>query len=123
MKAEKKRKQGFFHKLYRYRTLLLMLLPSAALLIVFCYLPIGGLVMAFKRFNYRDGIFGSPWVGFENFKFFFASGKALSVTRNTALYNLAFIVVNTVLEILFAVILSEMAGKWLKKITDRKSVV
>ncbi len=60
MKAEKKRKQGFFHKLYRYRTLLLMLLPSAALLIVFCYLPIGGLVMAFKRFNYRDGIFGSP---------------------------------------------------------------
>ncbi|MCI8692790.1 MAG: sugar ABC transporter permease [Lachnospiraceae bacterium] len=118
MKAEKKRKQGFFHKLYRYRTLLLMLLPSAALLIVFCYLPIGGLVMAFKRFNYRDGIFGSPWVGFENFKFFFASGKALSVTRNTALYNLAFIVVNTVLEILFAVILSEMAGKWLKKITQ-----
>ena len=95
-----------------------MLLPSAALLIVFCYLPIGGLVMAFKRFNYRDGIFGSPWVGWDNFKFFFASGKALSVTRNTALYNLAFIVVNTVLEIFFAIVLSEMAGKWLKKITQ-----
>ena len=118
MKAGKRKKQGFFHKLYRYRTLLLMLLPSAALLFVFCYLPIGGLVMAFKRFNYRDGIFGSPWVGLENFKFFFASGKALSVTRNTALYNLAFILVNTALEILFAIILSEMAGKWLKKITQ-----
>lgn len=118
MEANGRKKQGFFRKLYRYRTLLLMLLPSAALLIVFCYLPIGGLVMAFKRFNYRDGIFGSPWVGWDNFKFFFASGKALSVTRNTALYNLAFIVVNTVLEIFFAIVLSEMAGKWLKKITQ-----
>ena len=74
--------------------------------------------MAFERFNYSDGIFGSPWVGLENFKFFFASGKALSVTRNTALYNLAFIGINTVLEILFAIVLSEMAGKWLKKLTQ-----
>lgn len=98
--------------------MLLMLLPSAALLLVFAYLPIGGLVMAFKRFNYTDGIFGSPWVGLDNFQFFFASGKAWSVTRNTALYNLAFIAVNTFLEILFAIILSEMAKKWLKKITQ-----
>ena len=98
--------------------MLLMLLPSAVLLLVFAYLPIGGLVMAFKRFNYADGIFGSPWVGLDNFQFFFSSGKAWSVTRNTALYNLAFIVVNTFLEILFAIILSEMAKKWLKKITQ-----
>lgn len=118
MKARSKKKQGFLHKLFRYKTMLLMLLPSAALLIVFSYLPIGGLVMAFKRFNYADGIFGSPWVGLDNFKFFFESGKALSVTRNTALYNLAFIAINTVLEIGFAIILSEMAGKWLKKLTQ-----
>lgn len=74
--------------------------------------------MAFKRFNYADGIFGSPWVGLDNFRFFFESGKAFTVTRNTALYNLAFILINTVLEIAFAIILSEMAGKWLKKITQ-----
>ncbi len=118
MEMRTKKKQGFFQKLFRYKTLLLMLLPSAALVVVFSYLPIGGLVMAFKRFNYADGIFGSPWVGLDNFKFFFASGKALSVTRNTALYNLAFIIVNTVLEIVIAIILSEMAGKRLKKLTQ-----
>ncbi len=118
MRKREKKKQSFFKKVYRYRTLLLMLLPSALLLFIFSYLPMGGLVMAFERFNYADGIFGSPWVGLENFKFFFSSGKALSVTRNTALYNLAFIVINTTLEIGFAVILSEMAGRWLKKITQ-----
>ncbi len=115
---KKNKKQGFLGKLFRYKTMLLMLLPSAALVLIFSYLPIGGLVMAFKRFNYSDGIFGSPWVGLDNFRFFFASGKALSVTRNTALYNLSFIVINTVLEIALAVILSEMAGKWLKKLTQ-----
>ncbi|MDO4284568.1 MAG: ABC transporter permease subunit [Eubacteriales bacterium] len=118
MKTKKKDRESFGHMLYRYRTLLLMLLPSAVLLIIFCYLPIGGLVMAFKRFNYTDGIFGSPWVGLDNFSFFFTSGKALSVTRNTALYNLAFIAINTVLEIAFAIILSEIGGKWFKKITQ-----
>lgn len=118
MKVKNDKKQGFIKKLLRYKTLLLMLLPSAALVLVFSYLPIGGLVMAFKRFNYADGIFRSPWVGFDNFRFFFESGKALLVTRNTALYNLAFILINTVLEIAFAIILSEMAGKWMKKLTQ-----
>ena len=118
MEVKTKKKHGFFQKLFRYKTLLLMLLPSAVLVVIFSYLPIGGLVMAFKRFNYADGIFGSPWVGLDNFKFFFASGKALSVTRNTALYNLVFIVVNTVLEIAIAIVLSEMAGKRLKKLTQ-----
>ncbi len=118
MGEQKKKSSGFFKKVVKYRTLLLMLLPSALMVFVFSYLPMCGLVMAFERFNYSDGIFGSPWVGLENFKFFFASGKALSVTRNTALYNLAFIGINTVLEILFAIVLSEMAGKWLKKLTQ-----
>ena len=118
MGEQKKKSSGFFKKVVKYRTLLLMLLPSALMVFVVSYLPMCGLVMAFERFNYSDGIFGSPWVGLENFKFFFASGKALSVTRNTALYNLAFIGINTVLEILFAIVLSEMAGKWLKKLTQ-----
>lgn len=116
MKVQKRKSQGFGKKMFKYMTLLLMLLPSALLIFIFAYLPMGGLVMAFERFNYTDGIFGSPWVGLENFKFFFESGKALSVTRNTALYNLAFIAINTTLEILFAIVLSEMAGKWLKKL-------
>lgn len=118
MKRNEREKMSFFKKLVRYRTMLLMLLPSAVLLIVFSYLPICGLVLAFKKFNYTDGIFNSPWAGIENFRFFFASGKAWSVTANTALYNLAFIIVNTVLEIFFSIVLSEMGGKWLRKITQ-----
>lgn len=118
MKVQKQKSQSFLGKVVKYRTLLLMLLPSALLVLIFSYIPMGGLIMAFERFNYADGIFKSPWVGLENFKFFFESGKALSVTKNTALYNLAFIAVNTTLEILFAIILSEMTGKWLKKITQ-----
>ena len=116
MDIQKRKSRGFLKKLIKYRTLLLMLLPSALLIFIFAYLPMGGLVMAFERFNYADGIFGSPWVGLENFKFFFESGKALTVTRNTALYNIAFIAINTTLEILFAIVLSEMAGKRLKKL-------
>lgn len=118
MKRQKSRSHGFLKTAKKNRTLLLMLLPSAVLIFIFSYLPMGGLVMAFERFNYADGIFGSPWVGLENFRFFFESGKAWTVTRNTALYNIAFIAINTTLEILFAIVLSEMAGKWLKKLTQ-----
>lgn len=110
------KKHGFWFYLKRYRTLLLMLLPSALLLFVFSYIPIGGLLLAFKRFNYNDGIFGSPWVGLKNFEFFFQSGKAWGVTRNTALYNIAFILINNVLQIAFAIILSEMFSMKLKKL-------
>lgn len=95
-----------------------MLLPSLVLVFIFSYLPMGGTIIAFKRFNYQDGIFKSPWVGLDNFKFFFQSGKAWTVTRNTALYNLAFISVNTVLEILFAIIIGEIHHKYIKKITQ-----
>lgn len=112
------KKMSFGRKIIRYRTLLLMLLPAALIVFIFAYLPMGGLVMAFKRFNYQDGIFGSPWVGLDNFKFFFQSGRALMVTRNTALYNIAFIVINTFFEVLFAVILSEMNGKRIKKLSQ-----
>ena len=57
-----------------------------------------GIVLAFKEFNYHDGIFASPWVGLENFRYFFQSGKAWSTTRNTILYNIAFLLINTFLK-------------------------
>ena len=115
-KKQSIKKQGFLHDLYQYRVLLLMLLPSVILVFIFNYVPMGGVIMAFKKFNYRDGIFKSPWVGLSNFKFFFMSGKALTVTRNTALYNILFITVNTILEIGFAIILNEIVVKPIKKL-------
>lgn len=52
-----------------------------------------GIVLAFKKYTYAGGIWGSAWNGFKNFDFFFKSGQALLVTKNTVLYNLVFIAV------------------------------
>jgi putative aldouronate transport system permease protein len=109
------KKRGFLYKIKQNKTLLLMLLPAVLYFFVFSYLPMTGVIVAFKKFNYRDGIFGSPWVGFDNFKFFFKSGQAFIVTRNTLLYNLAFIVINTILQMMIAVFISEIKGKFFKK--------
>ena len=86
-----KQKNNFLGKLKRYRVLLLMLLPAVLYVILFNYIPMAGIVLAFKKYNYVDGIFGSPWNGVDNFRFFFKSGQAWKVTRNTFLYNAAFI--------------------------------
>jgi putative aldouronate transport system permease protein len=110
-----KKKQGIFQTFWRYKTLLLMLAVPLTLVFIFSYLPMAGLLIAFKRFNYAGGIFGSPWVGLNNFKFFFLSGRAWLVTRNTALYNLAFIIINTTFEVFLAIVLSEMTRKLLKR--------
>lgn len=91
-----KQKNNFLGKLKRYRVLLLMLLPAVLYVILFNYIPMAGIVLAFKKYNYVDGIFGSPWNGVDNFRFFFKSGQAWKVTRNTFLYNAAFIIVNNI---------------------------
>ncbi|MCB2352976.1 ABC transporter permease [Clostridium estertheticum] len=109
---------SFLHKVKKNKTLLLMLLPAVLFFFIFSYLPIAGIVVAFKSYNFKGGIFGSPWVGLDNFKFFFMSGQAFIVTRNTVLYNLAFIFVNTVLQIAMAIFLSEIKNKYFKKITQ-----
>ena len=111
-------KHPFLHDLHKNRTKWLMLLPAAVVVILMCYIPMAGLVLAFKEYNYHDGIFGSPWVGFENFQYFFKSGKAWLTTRNTILYNIAFLCVNTFLQIACAIMLSELAGKVFKRLTQ-----
>ncbi|MBR1742716.1 MAG: sugar ABC transporter permease [Lachnospiraceae bacterium] len=108
-------KRGFFSKVKKYRVLLLMLLPAVIYTIIFCYLPMSGIILAFKDFNYRDGIFGSPFSGFENFEFFFQSGQALKVTKNTVLYNLVFIVMNTFFQLTVAILLTEVKSQRFKK--------
>jgi putative aldouronate transport system permease protein len=111
-------KHGFLHELGRNRTLYLMFVPVCLYFILFFYLPIGGIVLAFKEFNYRDGILGSPWNGLRNFQFFFRSGKAWTVTRNTFLYNLLFLALYTFFSILVAILVSEMRGKRFKKLAQ-----
>ena len=114
----KKTKKSFWKSVKESRILLLMLAPAVIYVILFSYLPMFGIVLAFKDYNYVDGIFGSPWNGFNNFQFLILSKKLWPLTRNTMLYNIAFISLGMVLQVFFAIILSEIASKWFKKITQ-----
>lgn len=114
----KKKAHPFLHDLKKNRTKWLMILPAAIVVVLMCYIPMAGIVLAFREFNYHGGIWGSPWAGFRNFEYFFQSGKAWTTTRNTILYNIAFLCVNTLLQITCAILLSELAGKYFKRITQ-----
>ena len=95
--------------------LYIMALPTIIFLLMFCYAPMFGLVMAFQDFKVDKGFFGSQFVGFQNFKFLFSSTDAWVITRNTVCYNLVFIVVNTSLAIVMSLMLSELhSGKLAK---------
>ncbi|MBQ9965538.1 MAG: sugar ABC transporter permease [Clostridia bacterium] len=88
-----------------------MCLPAAIYMFCFCYMPMFGVVIAFKDYNYVDGILGSPWVGFEHFKFFFESNEAALLLRNTILYNVLFILLGTFLKVLVAILLYEITSR------------
>lgn len=111
-------KNSFLYKVKKYRVLLLMLLPAVLYYIIFHYIPMFGVVLAFKTYDFGLGILHSPWVGLENFKFFFQSGQAAIVTRNTVLYNLAFIAVGNIFQIVVAVFLSELKNRYFVKVTQ-----
>ena len=100
------------------KMLLLMCVPAIVFFLVFNYAPLPGIWIAFTNFNYRDGIFGSPFVGFKNFEFLIKSGQLWLLTRNTILYNVAFIVLGNILAIAFAVMLNEVRLKYFKKVTQ-----
>ena len=80
------------------------------------FLPVlFGITIAFKKLNFREGIWGSPWVGFKNFKFLFASADAWIITRNTILYNVAFFIVGNALAITIAILINEIQSRVAKK--------
>ncbi len=109
---------GRWRRFRNNRTLLLMCLPAILFFIVFAYLPMPGLYLAFIKYNYTDGIFRSPFVGFDNFKFLVMTGDLWRLTFNTVVYNLAFILLGNVLQIVVAVFLNEIRQKWFKKVTQ-----
>ncbi|MBB6670653.1 ABC transporter permease [Cohnella nanjingensis] len=109
-------RRGFWGDVVRYRIILLMLAPAVLYYLLFAYVPMGGIILAFKHYDYAGGVFGSPWNGLDNIRFFFESGDAWRVTRNTVLYNAAFIVVNNALQIMAAIFLFEVGGKWFRKL-------
>lgn len=102
-------------KILYYKALYIMMLPAILFLLINNYLPMLGLILAFKNYNYAGGIFGSPWSGFENFKFLFSTPDAYIITRNTLLYNILFIILGLFFTVSFAIALNEVVNKKLSK--------
>ena len=104
--------------LKRNRVLLCMLIPALLYVIIFCYIPMSGIVLAFKDFKYSLGIAKSPWCGWDNFQYLMVTGKLGSLTRNTLLYNIAFILLGLIFEVGFAILLSEINNRVFQKVAQ-----
>ncbi|HHY81878.1 MAG TPA: sugar ABC transporter permease [Clostridiales bacterium] len=115
---KKNKKKPFLFKLKKNKSLLIMTLPVIVFFFIFSYIPMPGIYLAFIRYNYNQGIFKSPFIGFENFRFLIQSGQLATITINTVLYNLAFILLGNCLQIFVAVLLNEVASARFKKITQ-----
>ncbi|RPK31452.1 MULTISPECIES: ABC transporter permease [Paenibacillus] len=97
--------------LWKYGSLYLMMLPGVAYLIINNYMPMYGISIAFKDINFAKGIWGSDWNGMDNFKFLFSSSDAFIITRNTILYNAAFIIIGLIVGVGTAILLNEIKNK------------
>ncbi len=111
-------KHGFIYELRKNRTLFLMALPAICLIVLIAYIPMAGIILAFKEYRFNLGVFGSPWNGLDNFKYFFTSGTGLLVTRNTILYNLMNLITSQLFAIMIAIFINEMRGRYFKKVSQ-----
>ena len=99
-------------------------LPAIIVLLLFHYVPLSGIVIAFKDYNYRDGIFGSSWVGFDNFKFLFKSVDGVRILRNTIGYSLAsMFLINLIGGMIVALLLYEVTSKRLNKLYQTSMLI
>lgn len=113
-----RRKESFFYEIKKNRILYLMFLPVGLYFLILSYVPMPGIVVAFKEFTYSGGIFGSKWNKLENFRYFFESGKLLQVTFNTVFYNIIFLGASTTLAVIAGILIAEMTGKYFKKVAQ-----
>ncbi len=106
---KKKKKNKYDYR--RYSPLLIMMIPGLLYMLINNYLPMFGIVIAFKEINFAKGILGSDWVGFKNFEYLFKTSDAFIITRNTILYNLLFLCLGTIMSLSFAILLNEIKQK------------
>lgn len=101
--------------------LYLMAAPAVVLLFCFAYMPMGGLVIAFKKYNFKMGIWGSPWMDpwYKNFELLFKNNTtAMNAIRNTILLNFLFIICGTIFALTLSLAFNEITNKYIKKITQ-----
>lgn len=112
-KAIKRKKR--IGKFRRFLPIYVMALPGVLYLFVNNYIPMAGLTVAFKQYNSQQGIWGSDWIGLSNFKYLFSTNDAWTITRNTVLYNVAFIIIGTIAAVAIAIILNDLRSTRMKK--------
>ena len=113
-KISNKNKKSKLSVFYKNLPLTVMTLPGVIILFVFHYIPLFGLILPFKDYKYADGFWGSKWVGFRNFSYLFESKDMIIATRNTILYNLAFILIGTTVSVILALMLFELSRRSVK---------
>ncbi len=103
--------------------LLLLALPAIIYFFIFNYLPMFGVVIAFKDYRYNRGILGSDWVGFKNFEFFFTSSDAFRITRNTVGYGAVFIIAGIIAAVTVALLLFEIRNRFAIKFYQTTAIL
>lgn len=96
--------------------LFLMMVPGLIYIFINCYMPLPGLAIAFKRFDYSKGIWDSAWVGLSNFTYLFKTQDAFNIIRNTLGYNLIFIILGNIIAVAIAIMLNFLQGQMKKKV-------
>ncbi|GHT52298.1 sugar ABC transporter permease [Spirochaetia bacterium] len=109
------KKATFAQRIWDNRVMWVMLMPAATFIILFAYVPMGGIITAFKDYKNQLGVFGSPWVGLANFKYLIISNKLWTLTRNTLAYNFVFITLGMISEVGLAVVISELPFRRVKR--------
>lgn len=111
------KEHGFFKELKRNWLLFLLLIPAILFYTVNSYLPMAGVYFAFEKFNFRDGLWTSPFVMFDNFEYIWKA-DLLKLVKNTVLYNLVFIVLGHVFKIFIAILISQITSKVFKRVNQ-----
>lgn len=112
-----RKRHSFFREIWHNKFLYILAVPAIVYTFIFSYMTLPYMAIAFEKFNYKTGIF-SPFVGLDNFKYFFSSSWAWTITRNTLVINILFLIVGTICAVLLAIILNEIRSKKFLKITQ-----
>ena len=116
--------KGFLHNTWKHRAHVIMALPVVLILFFFSYVPIAGLSLAFKNFDYKLGLWQSPFVGLENFNFLTASKAAfINMTKNTLMYYLIFTIIGTLLNLILAIAIDQFLFKRAGKIMQSIMII
>lgn len=114
-------KRSVLRQAAKHKQLYSLMLPGLALLIVFMYFPMFGIVIAFKDYTFTGGIFGSEWVGLKHFKTIFSDPYFFTVLRNTLVISAYKLIFNFISPVIFAILLNEITNRKLKKVVQTAS--